>query len=267
MRNKLIAAGLGLVGYGALVGWAVTADYYENKMRGNQRVLGDVINRQRRELDNARALLLDDSMIEENKHGNDETILGDPEGADELVGGIDADDDVVGDDSESADESDEDVDEAETEKVRAKLQSQINQYTSNEDGVNHLLEMGRTFEDDNTPPFVITRAQYSWDEEEGDDYEKITLTYYPRDRILLDDEDDQIEDVANMVGWRNLARFGDESGDADVVFIRNRRLETDFEVVRDTENQVPAHIRYGLSREEFETGKASGMIRFRPGDV
>lgn len=58
MRNKLIAAGIAGIGYGVLVGWAATADILERKMLGNQRLLGDIIDRQAAELVGTKDLLL-----------------------------------------------------------------------------------------------------------------------------------------------------------------------------------------------------------------
>lgn len=251
MRVKIISAAAGLIGYGALVGWAVTADRYEQKMKSNQKLLGDIIDKKSRELEAAKSLLLE-------REGS--------EAADQEEG-VQAEIPIEVTSEDGENEDDEPVDEAKIEETRTNLQRIIDQYTSDPDRVEEFVETAQTFETDLTPPFVISRKLYAWDAEEGDDYDKITLTYYPRARILLDDEDDVIDDVANVVGWKNLSRFGDESDDGDVVYVRNRHLRTDFEIVRDTENQPPAHVRYGMSKDEFETNKAAGLIRFRPGDV
>jgi hypothetical protein len=73
--------------------------------------------------------------------------------------------------------------------------------------------------------------------------------------------------VGNTLGWKNLSQFGGESGDPDTVFIRNQRLETDFEVVRDDESPLPLHIQYGMGKEEFKVNKAAGTLRLRDEDL
>ncbi len=92
------------------------------------------------------------------------------------------------------------------------------------------------------------------------------MTYFPAHRTLLDDGQEPIEDVNAYVGWKNLNRFGDESGDSDVVFIRNRALLTDFEVVREEDSDLPLHVKYGMTLPEFEVNKASGILKLRPED-
>lgn len=260
MRNKLIVAGVGLVGYGALWGWAVTADFYERKMKSNQRLLGDIIHRQSREIESLNEYFLNPefrAFIEATK----EELLDSDEPGETGIYGDEQPEVAVGTDEE------EPVDEAKTEEIRAELQSKIDQYTAEPDYVNDFVDMAaRSSEPDFTPPFVISKAEYAFGED-GMEYAKNTLTYYPREQILLDDDNDVIDQrlVDSTVGWRNMNRFGDESDDADVVFIRNHRLQSDFEVVRDTENPPPAHILHGLDQEEYEVQKAAGTLRFRPG--
>jgi hypothetical protein len=83
---------------------------------------------------------------------------------------------------------------------------------------------------------------------------------------LLDDDNDPVDDIAGMIGWRSLSNFGGESGDPDVVFVRNDRLLSDFEVVRDDESELPLHVKYGMSEEEFKTNKAAGTLKLRRED-
>lgn len=261
MRNKLIAAGAGLFGYGVLVGWAVTADFYERKMKRNQQLLGEIINRQGKELEATKALLIStqETMQPYSEADVEAALVALRTSGQSLLDAVK--DATFESDPEEADE--EPYDEAKTEAIRTNLQGLIDTYTNDPDEVNHFNEItAKAIENDERPPFVISREKFAWDEEEGDEYDKIQLTYYPRDRILLDDEQDVVDDVGNLVGWKNLSQFGGESGDADVVFVRNPRLQTDFEVVRDTENQLPAHVRFSMGREEYETNKAAGLIRF-----
>jgi hypothetical protein len=49
---------------------------------------------------------------------------------------------------------------------------------------------------------------------------------------LTDEVDTIVPDVDATVGVENMLRFGHGSGDPNVVYIRNPKLEADFEVTR-----------------------------------
>lgn len=153
------------------------------------------------------------------------------------------------------------------EETTSNLQAIIDQYTSTpeqrDEFVAAVLEPPSQKD---AAPYVITKENFSWGEDEGMEYDKKTLTYYPAQRLLLDEDEEVIDNVPQIVGWRNLQRFGDESGDPDTVFIRNRKLRTDFEVVREVEAKPPLHVAYGMDRETFRINKAAGLIRVRPED-
>lgn len=243
MRNKIISAGL--FGYGALISWAITADHYEQKLDAQRDLAVDLI----RKSNKVRA------ELEESLDELRESVI-------ELEEFDDSDVDM---------EVEEDIiPEGETEEeTRSNLQRLIDKYTNDEDEVNRFVQNSykeKVQNQNHKPPYIISQNSHAFDED-GEDFGKITLTYFPRERLLLDDEEDPIEDVQGTVGWRALSSFGDESGDGDTVFVRNERLKTDFEVVRDTENLPPTHVRYGMPKEEFETNKAAGLIRFRPEDL
>ena len=77
-------------------------------------------------------------------------------------------------------------------------------------------------------PYVIHSEEYS-NEETG--YSQSTITYFPDDDILLDENDDILEEIEMYVGTHNLTRFGERSGDPNIVYIRNPRFEHEYEVV------------------------------------
>jgi hypothetical protein len=79
-------------------------------------------------------------------------------------------------------------------------------------------------------PEVITPAEFG---EFG--YPTSSLTYYA-DGVLEDEYFDVIpyEDIDNMIGLESLTHFGEFEDDS--VFVRNDRLETDFEILRDPRN-------------------------------
>jgi len=247
MQRKLVVTALGALGFGALAGWAVTADIYEHRLTKAKEdfdyTLGkrtaDILGLQHH-LDKALGIDIDDvPETNPNQMSTDEII--------EEV-------------------AEDEVPEGETpEQTRSNLQSIIDNYTADPQAQQDFADMATIVEHDNAPPFVISRDTYAYDEE-GDSYEKITLTYFPRDRVLLDDDESPIPDVARMVGWRNLSQFGGESQDPDVVFIRNRHMETDFEVVKEDDTPLPLHVKYGMEKEEFRANKAAGLIKFRQED-
>lgn len=77
-------------------------------------------------------------------------------------------------------------------------------------------------------PFVLTVREF----EEGEfDYVQNTLTYYEGDDVLADERDQPIHHMQKIVGTENL-KFGDKSGDPNIVYIRNNELEVDFEICR-----------------------------------
>lgn len=77
-------------------------------------------------------------------------------------------------------------------------------------------------------PYIIDYEEYMSSES---DYQQTHLTYYEGDDVLTDDTDEPIPELERTVGRENL-RFGHASGDVGTVFIRNDRLERDFEVTR-----------------------------------
>lgn len=261
-RMKLIAVITGSVGYGALLGWALTADAYDRRVKQlEERVqlleqFGDSI------LGLSSPALA--SAIEDMEAADSfqlELPLHGPEEAPE-------DETVVTfvTEGDSGTDGGGEVDEEETEAIRSNLQHVIDQYTASPEASEEFLNKAvDAVRNDQTPPFVISQEKYAWDEEEGDEFEKQTIEYYPNDRVALDEDD--VIDIANILGWKNLRQFGGESGNPDVVFIRNRRLRIDFEVVRQDESEpLPLHVKYGMDKEDFDANRAAGTLRLREED-
>lgn len=59
-------------------------------------------------------------------------------------------------------------------------------------------------------------------------YDALSLTYYEKDDILTDPDDNIISDSDDVVGTECLRRFGEF--EPDVVFVRNDELMHDFEI-------------------------------------
>ena len=84
-------------------------------------------------------------------------------------------------------------------------------------------------------PYVLTQTEFM----EGElSYQQIALTYFEGDNVLVDERDDVIErdDADMLVGLNNLKKFGLQSGNDNVVYVRNHEKELDIEVHRDTRN-------------------------------
>lgn len=74
-------------------------------------------------------------------------------------------------------------------------------------------------------PYVISPEEY--EDEEFDDFEKITLSYYA-DQIIADDDDVIMENVDDVIGYDSLTHFGEYEDDC--VLVRNERLKCDYEI-------------------------------------
>jgi hypothetical protein len=92
----------------------------------------------------------------------------------------------------------------------------VSNYTSEEGGSTILAK----------EPYVISPYDFG----ELDDFHQIELTYYADD-ILEDDEGNIVKDVEELIGPKALYTFGEYEDDA--VFVRNERLRTDFQILKD----------------------------------
>lgn len=88
-------------------------------------------------------------------------------------------------------------------------------------------------------PYVIHVEEFAA-EEEG--YSQSTVTYFPDDDILLDENDDILQEIEMYVGYHNVERFGERSGDKNIVYIRNPRIEHEYEMLLETEQSYEEYI-------------------------
>lgn len=81
------------------------------------------------------------------------------------------------------------------------------------------------------PPriFTIPEIEYLHGDEK---YQKVNLTWYVEDKILADFEDEIYTTPETIVG-DCLDRFGEQSNDEDVVYVRNTIVDIDYTVSRD----------------------------------
>jgi hypothetical protein len=73
-------------------------------------------------------------------------------------------------------------------------------------------------------PYVVHRDEFF---EEGNDYAQRQLTYYNGDNVLVDEENNPIDNHERVVGEM---KFGHGSHDPNVVYIRNEKLNAEYEV-------------------------------------
>lgn len=84
---------------------------------------------------------------------------------------------------------------------------------------------------DKTRPHMITVDDFHLSD--GGEFEKLSIVYFEGDKTLVDDRDEPIDDIENLVTEDILSKFGEKSNDPDVVYVRNPRISTDFEITRD----------------------------------
>lgn len=261
MNLKFIATGVVSAGVGAALAWAITADRAEARAR---LMADDYLKMQESLREKTRENIalryeIDDKNAElENLHGaiDEHTGFADSENSP----GEDSPETVSDDDFEEHEPTDE-----ENDAMREQLRAQIRGYIPSEEDNRVFLEqqggpvIASTKYD---PPFVISQPEYAVGEE-GEDYAKITLRYFPHHQTLLDEDDEPVEDVDRYVGWRSLKRFGDESGNENIVYVRNRNMDTDFEVEKVEDEDLPLHVKYGMPRIEFLSQKNAGKLALR----
>lgn len=82
---------------------------------------------------------------------------------------------------------------------------------------------------DTSGPHIISEDEFN---ENADDYEQLSLSYYTEDDILADEADEAVEAVDSVVGSENLKSFGRNSRDPNVIFVKNDEAQTLFEIVQ-----------------------------------
>ena len=135
---------------------------------------------------------------------------------------------------------------------------------------NNIFVDGRPMEDDfdydaeiplrsEDAPYIISRDEFNQGEK---DYAQDTLTFYVLDDTLCDARDLVIPDSDGAVGDVNLQKFGHGSGDNNVVYVRNDRMETDFEVLK-SKNSYAKDV---LGLRHADGGGSRKTRRFRGED-
>ncbi|HAQ03030.1 TPA: hypothetical protein DCQ22_04020 [Candidatus Nomurabacteria bacterium] len=104
---------------------------------------------------------------------------------------------------------------------------------------------------DMSRPYVISIEDFN---EGGENNSKVTLTYYDSDDVLCQPDDTPIPEVEKLIGTDSLTKFGMNSDDVDVVYVRNTNISADFEVIR--VHSSYSHTVLGVPLEEKPVKKA-----------
>lgn len=75
-------------------------------------------------------------------------------------------------------------------------------------------------------PYLISENEYG----QIDDFDTISLLYYEKDDMLVDEFDEPIDHSDATICWKE---FDSAIVDHDVVYVRNEKLKVDYEITKD----------------------------------
>jgi hypothetical protein len=78
-------------------------------------------------------------------------------------------------------------------------------------------------------PYIIHQNEFQNNELE---YTQVNWTFYAVDNVLTDERDELVVRPELIVGMENLERFGHGADDSNTVYIRNDRVQVEFEIIR-----------------------------------
>ena len=78
-------------------------------------------------------------------------------------------------------------------------------------------------------PYIIHQDEYQGNET---GYTQEVLTWYAGDNVLTDEQEQPIANADDVVDLNHMSKFGHGTDDFNVVFIRNDRLRTEYEICR-----------------------------------
>ena len=108
---------------------------------------------------------------------------------------------------------------------------------------------------DTTKPYVIGIDELG--EWPNPGWQQLTITYYAGDQVLADDKDQPIRDIRGTVGSVELITFGGPSGDPHIKYVRNEKLEIDFEIIYSKEAYADVVLNYGRpDKQRTATGSS-----------
>lgn len=78
-------------------------------------------------------------------------------------------------------------------------------------------------------PYIINVGEYY---NQNLHYDKSVFTYYTLDDTLLDENDEIVDDREALIGHAAIDRFHDDNDEPDIVYVRNDKISTDYEIMR-----------------------------------
>jgi len=101
----------------------------------------------------------------------------------------------------------------------------------------------------NYDPHIISIEEFI---ESDNNYDKVSLFYYNEDDILTEENEEIITNRLELIG-DSLDEFGILSDNSDVVYVRNDKISTDFEIVRlnDSYQESILHVQDTPSKEKI----------------
>ena len=172
-----------------------------------------------------------ETIVEDIEKTLDMSIPGDEDGVD------DADIPYLDEDEDNQDYIDERDDEDDAEDDEEDEEDDVSVPFDTIDPENTVAEVGP-----NGKEWKLNRADkrifvISLDEfMSNDNYQQSEILYSPSRQTFFDNESEPIDDIEMYIGKGNLF-WGMQSGDKNVVYIRNKDLRTDFEVIRENEEE------------------------------
>lgn len=87
-------------------------------------------------------------------------------------------------------------------------------------------------EDDSESHIALIRRKEFMEGPLSDEYQQTSVTYYQNDDILYDDMGQKQLDVRAAIGSIRPSWFGNEADDENVCYVRNTKIQVEFEVIR-----------------------------------
>jgi hypothetical protein len=87
-------------------------------------------------------------------------------------------------------------------------------------------------EEDSESHIVLLKRQEFFEGPLNDHYQQTSVSYYQNDDVLYDDMGQKQLDVKAAVGSIRPSWFGDDALDENVCYVRNTKIQVEFEVVR-----------------------------------
>jgi hypothetical protein len=95
---------------------------------------------------------------------------------------------------------------------------------------------------DRNKPYIISEDEFN---EGAEGHQSLTITWYEGDFTLTDDQEKPLRDTRSYVGDISKGTFGGVSCQPYIMYVRNERLEIDFEIKYDERAYVDAVLNYG----------------------